>query len=163
MPVKLFLLWERWRFQVKSILLSLRTAYITQLRGDWEIPHGPERASPGAETSTDFRAEPLHYCHGNCKLNREGMTECSRKWTPGLRCPSLKILMNEYKSVIPCLTKTPESPKIGTAQSHKALPRIFRTYADIGPRLFLVNNIFRFPLNPTTTPFSSFSSSEERF
>lgn len=136
MPVKLFLLWERRRFQVKSILLSLRTAYVTQLRGYWEIPHRPVRASSGAETSTNFRAEPLHYCHGNCKLNREGMTECSRKWTPGLRCPSLKSLMNDYKSVIHRLTKNPESPKTGTAQSRTSLHVICKSYAGHWPKAF---------------------------
>lgn len=84
----------------------------------------------------NFSAEPLHYCHGNCKLNREGMTECSRKWTPRLRCPSLKFLMNDYKAVIPCLTKNPESPKIGTAQSRKGLHMIFKSYVGHWPKAF---------------------------
>lgn len=96
MPVKILLLWERCGFQVKSILLSLRTAYITQ-SGYWEIPHGPARALSQAQNGTNFKAEPPNYCRGNFSLNCERMTEYSGKQLSGARGPSIKILMNIWK------------------------------------------------------------------
>lgn len=93
MPVKILLLWERCGFQVKSILLSLRTAYITR-SGYWEIPHGPAKALSQAQNGTNFKAEPPNYCRGNFSLNCERMTEYSGKQLRGTRDPSLKILMN---------------------------------------------------------------------
>lgn len=118
--------------------------------------HGPARASARAETSTNFRAEPPHYCHGNCKLNCEGMTECLRKWTPGLRCPSLRILMNDYRSVIPCPTKNPNLLKLAQHSHIKVSTGFLELLRTLAQGFFWLIIFPNFPPNPTITPFSSF-------
>lgn len=81
----------------KSIIISKNSLHYPAERVNWEIPHGAVRSLSEAETSTNFKAEPPNYCHGNFNLNCEGMTEDPSKQPSGLRCPSLKVLLKDFE------------------------------------------------------------------